>query len=69
MGLNFSSEDKLCAGGKLIELSAGHRESADPPSLEALKTNVLSDAGVLDSPTGAGEISGHIFPVLNSIVL
>lgn len=32
-----------------------------PPSLEALKTNVLRDTDVLDSPTGAGETSAGTF--------
>lgn len=66
MGLNFNSEDKLCTGGKLIKLSGRPRESMDPPPVEALKTNVLRDADILDSPAGAGETSGG---TLSSIIL
>lgn len=61
MGLNFNSEDKLSTGGKLIKLSGKPRESMDPPSLEALKPNLLRDTGILDSPAAAGKISGGIF--------
>ena len=61
MGLNFNSEDKLCTGGKLRKLCGGPRGSVDPPSLEALKTNVLRDTDVLDSPAEAGEISAGTF--------
>lgn len=61
MGLKFKSQDKLHTGGKLIKLSGRPRESVGLPSLDTLKTNVLRDAGVFDSPAGAGEISGGIF--------
>lgn len=61
MELNFNSKDKLCTGGRLIKLSGRPRESMGPPSLEALKTNVLRDTDVLDSPTGAGETSAGTF--------
>lgn len=43
MGLNFNSKDKLCTRGKLMKFSGRPRESVDPPSLEALKTNVLRE--------------------------
>lgn len=68
MGLNFNSEDKLCTGGKLIKLSGRPRESVDPPPLEALKTNVLRDADILDSfRWGRRDLRRHLkfnYPVI-----
>lgn len=68
MKLNFNSKDELCTGGRLIKLSGRPRESMGPPSLEALKTNVLRHRRAWFSQWGRRDLSRH-FPALHSIIL
>lgn len=68
MELNFNSKDELCTGGRLIKLSGRSRESMGPPSLEALKTNVLRHRWAWFSQWGRRDLSRH-FPALHAIIL